>query len=1174
MARILTPLPYSPELVAKLGQDYTVYAYDYSEYETPLVGQGMLSWVLASSSSTPLAPANQSRTMITGRVCKNILGLFSNGVKETLEVKLRLVPVPTCLQSEYLTSMDRYRQLSKVIPKDFDASAWTAFLQANPRFMQSENEEEVPGNGIGMEIVHQMLDQGTTPQSIAGSFESSTQSGRWGPVKHPANGSKPISRTASPTPSLQSAAALQQVIEHGPSRPSSATSTRKTSVSNKIQIAPTQGDAVNDAGCDASEGYEEGPARKRARVTSTDWRGKSTFGTNPESLRVAASTAASIRIHRPIAMQPSIAGPNSGQEPPRAPTPHPITSNEAHCLPRPSAGNGLRRESSARNYASYKSPYPPVQDVQKSIEPTITSPELVRTASTSNTPMDFASSPPNIDTVSPTRSSPVLPTLPRDPDSGFMSGSIDDLFEDEADTGMRQIKTEDLQIANRYSTQEAVPQSAALRITEVTPGPSELLPTKLLPRTFDNKRRRPIITGPVASVEIPPSREELPPFAHSQSLAQRVSEPPAQKHYAPGKPKQLIAPRPVPMSRANTYTVSKASLLLPRGPVSEPLEAPPRTMHRSSTWSGHQSDHATSEGPSPPSLVDSTTTTAKPRSGSGAKRKKAIQERLATSIAAGEMPPYCENCGAIETPTWRKAWTRIHSGAPDNIRLSDEDGGVIACEKLLEENGADADSYKIIKKSLLDGDAGFTEILLCNRKLFVVDFIYEEAASDCNSACGLWLNKAKCMRPPEIWKKEPRDPNEKRKRAPKRKKAKTNTTGDDQSEAGEVQASALAIDDTTPWNKRKELEQTTDLKEEEADLPPEKRPRASSVQHTNFMERANKLGDKTGSVAALQRAIQSSPARFLGTQHSPIDLDDLTPKPIRRLLFPSPRNGLEAKSLQATSTKPQTPLQKFTAGRDADSKPPAVDQSDKENCPPVEDEDGELAHLFEDDDLEDRPSTPSPSRQLPAIGLLRTPDRMTPSKLASTPKDIFSSAAKNLFLPPLTPLRISRSGGGGGVAEMTPFTAQLNQLLSEAHGSPLRLEGYDFLPTSNGRRSTGFDLPYFDPEDLLSTDIPMPSSPPAFFSLYEDPVLPSSGFWSDYVMPESPKEPLSDRDVERCADAEVASIRKRKVEGSEISIDVQGRGSHTVDFTALIDEVVGDTATGGTSSDAFTPTEA
>jgi hypothetical protein len=63
---------FSPELVAKLGHDYTVYAYDFSEYETPLVGQGMLSWILASASSTPNAPADESQTMVTGRVCQNM----------------------------------------------------------------------------------------------------------------------------------------------------------------------------------------------------------------------------------------------------------------------------------------------------------------------------------------------------------------------------------------------------------------------------------------------------------------------------------------------------------------------------------------------------------------------------------------------------------------------------------------------------------------------------------------------------------------------------------------------------------------------------------------------------------------------------------------------------------------------------------------------------------------------------------------------------------------------------------------------------------------------------------------------------------------------------------------------------------------------------------------------
>ncbi|KAG9878160.1 hypothetical protein KCV05_g21521, partial [Aureobasidium melanogenum] len=117
----------SPELVSRLTQgDFTIYAYDYSEYETPLVGQGMLSSVLAAASPTPTAPAYQSKTMITGRVCKNIMGLFSNGVKETLEVKLRLVPVPKPVQSDFLKSMEIYRNINPAMSAGFDPNAWSA----------------------------------------------------------------------------------------------------------------------------------------------------------------------------------------------------------------------------------------------------------------------------------------------------------------------------------------------------------------------------------------------------------------------------------------------------------------------------------------------------------------------------------------------------------------------------------------------------------------------------------------------------------------------------------------------------------------------------------------------------------------------------------------------------------------------------------------------------------------------------------------------------------------------------------------------------------------------------------------------------------------------------------------------------------------------------------------
>ncbi|KAI5288998.1 hypothetical protein KEM54_004585 [Ascosphaera aggregata] len=120
----------SPELVARISNDYTIYAYDYSEYETPLVGQGMLSWILAATSTTPDAPAHQSKTIVTGRVCKNV-GPFSRGAQETLEVRLKLVPVPISLQTEYNNSMAKYRDTANALCSDFDIERWASFVQQN-----------------------------------------------------------------------------------------------------------------------------------------------------------------------------------------------------------------------------------------------------------------------------------------------------------------------------------------------------------------------------------------------------------------------------------------------------------------------------------------------------------------------------------------------------------------------------------------------------------------------------------------------------------------------------------------------------------------------------------------------------------------------------------------------------------------------------------------------------------------------------------------------------------------------------------------------------------------------------------------------------------------------------------------------------------------------------------
>lgn len=651
----------SPELVAKLGQDYTVYAYDYSEYETPLVGQGMLSWLLASSSSTPSAPAHQSRTVVTGRVCKNILGLFSSGAQETLEVKLRLVPVPTCLQSEYIESMRQYRDLSKIMPEGFDAGAWTTFLQANPGITQLADQSgsqtpatgTVQREGVGIEHVQRLMSQDYAPSRTEDqrSYQRSNSYSATGPGEQ-------VARIASPAYSVQSAGGMQERLP----RPSSRGSYRGTQ-----EQALDRWTSVDTGSGTNDERFEEGPAKKRAKVTKADWPGKSGFGKQPESLRVAASTAASVRVYQPTAIRPSANASASLEEPPRAPTPIPGSTNQIKRPLLPAAKSGLRRESYSSVVEAYISPYAPSEPNFKLPESIMTSPENSHTGSVSNTPAHIASSPPELRRGSPTPSSPRLPMWPQDVDSGFMSGTIDDLFEDNDED--RPVDKEDVTITALYSKREqSATTQAAKRQAAQEPA-----------------------AGPVTVEDNQTEAKAATADARSRTAARNASR-----------------------VRSLNRTASSSNAVTAPIPASDPIRPNAGSLQRSQTWSGNQIPHAASDAP-----MSSIEALQRPRSrgvGSGVRRKRAIQSKLATSIASGEMPPFCENCGAIETPTWRKAWTKIHSGTPDHVHVSDEEGAVILWEPLQKDENGAINLFRIFKKSLRETDEGFKEILLCNRE--------------------------------------------------------------------------------------------------------------------------------------------------------------------------------------------------------------------------------------------------------------------------------------------------------------------------------------------------------------------------------------------------------------------------------------------------------------------------
>lgn len=731
----------SPELVRRLGQDYTVYAYDYSEYETPLVGQGMLSWVLASASSTPSAPAHQSRTVVTGRVCKNILGLFSNGVKETLEVKLRLVPVPTYLKSEYIDSMQKYRESSRVVPQDFDAGGWNAFLQANPAITQfagtsrcqSPMTSATQRDGSGFELVQQMLSEGGRAQETAEQPQASWQNGNQYPVHGQRSLSMPFSRISSPIPRVRSSRGFRQPSQGGLSRPTSSASDRgfpnhhRTMSNSSHRPSIDTGYASNeecseepprtrpsrDGGYANNEDGSEGPSRKRAKVIAAEWPSRNTFGKQPESLRVAASTAASVRVYQPKPVRPSTFEQESLENAPRAPTPVPNAADLIHRRTVAQRQSSLRTESyTQNNETSYGSPHNTQQD-PRMLDSTMTSPEESQTGSMLNTPPDIASSPPLMMRTLPAPSSPVLPALQRDADSGFMSGTIHNEF-DEENEDMHSIDVEDVETASQYSKPIVIPYDGQL--TQPHPHPSQIPLNKKLPRTFV-KTGRAVRSTSTVSNDAAGSYNDNQSQAPLRPSTQAKVMPLPRSMKAPARAKNLSSTTGPPPGCSMERASSAASVTMPPVPASDPIRPCSSTLQCSSTWSGQQVQHPASDAPTSNLAAEAMNLT---RSGSGAKRKKAIQERLATSIASGEMPPYCENCGAIETPTWRKAWVRIHSGTPDLVPISNEEGGVIAWEALERDQAGTIVLFRIIKRSLLDEDAGFTEILLCNRKCTIL----------------------------------------------------------------------------------------------------------------------------------------------------------------------------------------------------------------------------------------------------------------------------------------------------------------------------------------------------------------------------------------------------------------------------------------------------------------------
>jgi len=901
--------------VAQLGNDYTVYAYDYSEYETPLVGQGMLSWVLASASPTPEAPAHQSKTMVTGRVCKNPLGLFSRGAQETLEVKLRLVPVPTVMQSEYLDSMQKYRELSNVLRHDFDAQAWSNFVRQNPGLlesapMQQQDQMPSPMTQSGIERFHQILSEGTTPREFSNyateSVRSSSPTHSFGP---PSRMSTPAGTR--PSGQHQQPQSKQNFGQSDMIRPSSSASMQDNDFQHQAFNTRPRRDSVQSGYGSGADDLVEPQPRKRAKLVQAGWPGK--FDMNierqPSSLRVAASTAASVRIHRPTPINPAIAGDHSNEEPIRPPTP--ISRPED--LPRRGRlQSSLLRESSTNSATSYTSPYYNSDDMLAT-DQTAPSPDDSRYQGLFEPAFNMPSSPPILEGHRFTqRSSPVLPPISMDNDSGFMSGGFEDLMDDGAPT----------------------PVEDGHRIGS---------------RKVTDKRSRPVrsavqASSPASAIELIPENANDPTMMNDTPVDQNSKRPPTRPATSAGsRPSSRtgvrLAPKPLapaPMSQ------SEAEQLMNSIPASDPVaptQAPP--LHHSHTWTGPMSD-ALVQTPKPSTEI------GKPRSGAGAKRSKQVQERLEQAIKAGQVPPYCENCGSVETPTWRRAWSMEVAGGEELANDMMKGLNMLFWECQERNEQGEIVRFKIVKKSLADEDKGWTQDLLCN-------------------PCGLWLHKFKQMRPENRWNKAPAEKtgNNKKKRSSRNRKqsggplSKPSTRARSNGPATSTAASSPAPTEASSVQADEGATPRVENDQDYSGEHPNKKRRANSAEPPRSSETAKQRWEEQDAMEALRRAIQSSPARNMENRalSAPENTTHLTPKPVRRALFPAAQNDGPLKEVDASFVNSCSPRRSPCIASRGDKLP-----QEKENQDPTPGDD--IDGLFESPSMDfDLPVSPTPRRR-------------------------------------------------------------------------------------------------------------------------------------------------------------------------------------------------------------------
>ncbi|KAK0635436.1 hypothetical protein B0T17DRAFT_41811 [Bombardia bombarda] len=1075
----------SPEIVNQQESDYTVYAYDYSEPDLPLVGQGMLSWGLEQNND------QQQQQLVTGRVTRNLMAILSNGSRETLEVKLKLTAVAK-MQRTTFPSMDSLNmmQSARTPTADPTTSEWNSFLQSNPALGHSANVVSMPSPALPPAQLHSSMsdnrfmdtrnDYGhqhqhpVRPASIPLANPMSSLGHR--PASIPPTASNMSSKPAATGDNAPSPAGLQPtevVIEKPvrPSRPSSRAS-RSRVPTGRPRGRPRKKplETGNTSAAEEATDGDDGPQRKRAKVTKAEYSNIAPFGSAPDSLRVAASTSGSLRNMRPVGAGGDAPVANHLQDIPRAPTPIPDAPLLHKQHMRRALENNTKSDSvvEMEGASTYQSRFgqPAMQrsmsrDARSPSESIGQSPDQGYTPEDS--PADLGSSPPVPRTTaylrsSPMASSPILPTMPMPQvDSGFMSGGIDDFFEDE-EFLLPQGQIQDLPGQTQHQVVHAPPQLMGSKpgsqknscapqqrhsnfpFQEVNPGPPELLPTTSI---FNPAGKAKTLNRPQAASSVPPpakkaasrplkrsntaptpavsefdmvpqelsaTQHQIPETSHEVCEPQPeqvlLQPPQLEEQSPPSDPQSCLHPPLLEVAGNEVAEISQQepvipeptlpevstafveTIPLPEAPATEPIltlptqpTSRPASRHVSRDPPAHlvtASDPAAestltlpraymSEAPCPPSDCGDP-----PRYNKNQVKKQSIKERLETAIQKGEQPPFCNNCGAIETPTWRKIWTQNHDGVPGFHEFSDKPGFVTMIEVLERDAEGKPKTYQLVKKNLgpRDNKKLWKETLLCNRKFLCTLRTIKRWLTE--PACGIWLAKFKSHRPPDRWDKDAARLNQPRKkREAKSRSKKARTKSDAQmnptSEAYFTTDPIGPADQDSPKGSRNE----NDGPSRRQSLAPVEENDESQTLYEDILNSRS---------SPKKRGLGSTHSRGSGTADSPIAVDESLGA-TRRLLFPSPRKDGAPKVLgelavnvvqtatiihEIKSTRTKTDKENTNSSSQITTRP----------CTPV---------LEDHDDLEqelfgtppNRPSTP-PHKNA-SSGVFKTPTRPTPS---------------------------------------------------------------------------------------------------------------------------------------------------------------------------------------------------